>query len=116
MENDGTSFTELAQQYSEDKGSKSNGGDLGWSTGENYDPDSGSLKTLTEGQISEPVRSMYGYTSFSWLVQHEPKPKINYQKAQNIIFHRKFTDALQLWREEIRQSAYIKYLLPIHKI
>jgi len=58
----GADFAELAREYSEDPGSAEKGGDLGWFTRgsmvEEFDKKAFSMK---EGQISEPVRTQYGW-------------------------------------------------------
>jgi peptidyl-prolyl cis-trans isomerase C len=59
----GTSFEELAAQKSMDEGSKSNGGDLGWSSPARYVPEFGNaLKASRKGEITEtPVQTQYGW-------------------------------------------------------
>lgn len=57
-------WTELAKEYSDDPGSASRGGDLGW-----YDPSDApfvepftvALAGLEVGQVSQPVRTDFGY-------------------------------------------------------
>lgn len=58
----GASFTELAEDYSEDPGSAAVGGDLG-SVGKGiFDPEfEKALWALEEGQLSDPVKSEFGY-------------------------------------------------------
>ncbi|WP_051940197.1 peptidylprolyl isomerase [Stenoxybacter acetivorans] len=57
----GTSFAQLASQYSQD-GSASQGGDLGWlSEGQTVRPFEAAFKALEPGQISQPVRSQFGW-------------------------------------------------------
>ncbi|WP_257141351.1 peptidylprolyl isomerase PrsA [Bacillus toyonensis] len=58
----GKSFEELAKQYSEDTGSKEKGGDLGFfgpskMVKEFYE----SAYKLKKGEISEPIKTQYGY-------------------------------------------------------
>ncbi|WP_110516937.1 peptidylprolyl isomerase [Herpetosiphon llansteffanensis] len=61
----GEDFSALAQQYSEDTGSGANGGDLGWYTKEQFAgfvPEfATALNTLEIGQLSEPVKTEFGY-------------------------------------------------------
>ena len=60
----GASWTSVAKTYSDDPGSKNLGGDIGW-----LDPASAqvvpeflkAIQTLRLNQISEPVKSQYGY-------------------------------------------------------
>lgn len=55
-------FKEYAQKYSEDPGSKDKGGDLGWfGRGLMIKPFEDAAFGLKSGEISEPVKSQYGY-------------------------------------------------------
>ncbi|HWG10186.1 MAG TPA: SurA N-terminal domain-containing protein [Rhodanobacteraceae bacterium] len=58
----GAAFAKLAQQYSDDLGSKNQGGDLGWLQKGDTDPAfESALFSLAKGQISAPVLSPEGY-------------------------------------------------------
>lgn len=57
----GASFEQLARQYSQD-GSAENGGDLGWLVdGETVPQFEVTFKALQPGQISQPVRTQFGW-------------------------------------------------------
>jgi parvulin-like peptidyl-prolyl isomerase len=61
---DDADWTAIAAEHSDDAGSGANGGDLGWSDPENspYVPEfATALAELEVGEISEPVRSSFGY-------------------------------------------------------
>ncbi len=58
----GADFTKVAQEVSEDTGSKAQGGELGWFPKERMDPKfSEAAFGAAEGQIVGPVRSQFGY-------------------------------------------------------
>ena len=58
----GQSFDQLAKEKSEDIGSSKQGGDLGWvSRGVMVKPFEEALYAMNVGDISEPVRSTFGY-------------------------------------------------------
>jgi foldase protein PrsA len=58
----GQDFAKLAQQYSTDPGSKDKGGDLGWFRRGQMVPSFDKVAfTLPVGQISQPVKSPFGY-------------------------------------------------------
>jgi peptidyl-prolyl cis-trans isomerase D len=58
----GKDFGELARKYSADPGSASQGGDLGWGDRNAYvAPFSEALFKLQPGQISDPVKTPFGY-------------------------------------------------------
>ncbi|MCF1438974.1 MAG: peptidylprolyl isomerase, partial [Shewanella sp.] len=103
-------FADLARQYSEDPGSAVKGGELGWAQPSLYVPAFAStLKALKVGEISEPFRSSHGWH----IVQLEDRRKtdatdrFNTNRAQQLIFRRKFNEELQSWLDEMRADAYI---------
>lgn len=59
----GGDFAKIAQEKTEDPGSKDTGGELDWAEAENYvEPFGNALKTLKKGEITkEPVKTNYGY-------------------------------------------------------
>lgn len=58
----GKTFEELAQEYSNDPGSKDNGGDLGWfPRGMMVQPFEEAAFSLEIGVVSEPIQTDYGY-------------------------------------------------------
>lgn len=60
--NRGASFEELAKKYTEDQGSKSTGGDLGWAKRGQMVPEfEAAAMSLEPGEMSDVVESSYGY-------------------------------------------------------
>ncbi len=58
----GKDFGELARKYSADPGSAQQGGDLGWAERNAYvAPFSDALFAMQPGQISDPVKTQFGY-------------------------------------------------------
>ncbi|MCC2625146.1 MAG: peptidylprolyl isomerase [Burkholderiales bacterium] len=59
----GAKFADLAKKNSIDPGSKTKGGDLGWSDGSNYVPEfTKAVQGLEKGKYTkEPVKSQFGY-------------------------------------------------------
>jgi peptidyl-prolyl cis-trans isomerase D len=58
----GADFAELAKKNSEDQGSAAQGGDLGFADPSVYEKSFGdALTSMKSGEISEPVRTKYGY-------------------------------------------------------
>ena len=58
----GESFEALAKEFSQDPGSAANGGDLGFAGQGVYDPVfETAVYALKQDQVSEPVRTSFGY-------------------------------------------------------
>ena len=58
----GADFSKLAEKYSDDPGSKSRGGDLGFFTKEQMVPEfSKAAFSLKKGEISQPVKTPFGF-------------------------------------------------------
>lgn len=58
----GEDFAKLAAEYSDDPGSKGQGGDLGWATRESYvQPFAEALFSMQPGEIRGPVKTQFGY-------------------------------------------------------
>jgi peptidyl-prolyl cis-trans isomerase D len=59
---EGGDFAELAQEYSDDKGSAQNGGDLGWfGKGKMVEPFENAAFALKPGEMSEPIKTQFGW-------------------------------------------------------
>ncbi|WP_394206013.1 peptidylprolyl isomerase SurA [Shewanella waksmanii] len=104
-------FAALARQYSEDPGSATKGGELGWAEPTAYVPAfAQTLDALEIDEISEPFRSSHGWH----IVQLEERrktdatDKVNTNRAHQLIFRRKFNEELQNWLDEMRSEAYIE--------
>lgn len=104
-------FADLARKYSEDPGSATKGGELGWAQPSVYVPAfSKALSALKINQISEPFRSSHGWH----IVQLEERrtvdatDRFNQNRAHQLIFRRKFNEELQSWLDEIRSDAHIE--------
>ena len=58
----GEDFAALVKEFSQDSGTVNNGGDLGYVERDSFDPDfEDALYALQEGEVSDPVRSSFGY-------------------------------------------------------
>ncbi len=110
---DGEDFAELANEYSDDPGSKIQGGDLGWANPGTFVAEfervMGSLK---EGQISEPFKSQFGWHILQVLErrEHDMGKTMLEAKAMQSIRARKIDEELRLWLRRIRDEAYVEYV------
>ena len=98
---DGRDFAELAKQYSKDTGSGQNGGDLGWAPASNYVTEFADVvKTLKIGEISQPVKTQFGYHIIQ-VIAREELPLTASQLEQ------KKQSAFDEWLKSIHDSAKI---------
>ncbi|OQP03509.1 peptidylprolyl isomerase [Geobacillus sp. 44B] len=71
----GEDFAKLAKQYSQDPGSAANGGDLGWfGPGKMVKEFEDAAYKLKVGQVSDPVKTDYGYHIIKVTAKEEKKP------------------------------------------
>ena len=106
----GEDFKQLARQFSEDPGSKMDGGELGWSNPGDYDPVFEKTMNATEiGKTSQPVKSYFGWHVIEVLDRRNEDVSQEEQKnrAYQIIFKRKFEQELQSTLIELRAEAYV---------
>jgi peptidyl-prolyl cis-trans isomerase SurA len=107
----GGDFAKFARTYSQD-GSASQGGDLGWiSPGETVPEFERAMNSLQDGQISQPVRTEYGYHLIQVLDRREAEGSVQQQMdiARQAIGQRKAEQAYADWLRELRDSSYVQY-------
>jgi len=105
-------FGELAKKYSED-GSAPNGGDLGWMSPGDLVPEfEQAMNRLQIGEVSNPVRSEFGWHLIQVLERREAQLTVEKQRefARAAIRERKFEQAYQDWVRELRDTATVKIL------
>ena len=116
---DGESFEDLAKEFSEDPGTSSNGGDLGWSGKGRYAPEFEATMLLTAvGETSEVFETQFGY-HFLQVIDKRNKDITNdliENRAYNMLFSRKYDEALENTLRSMRAEAFveIKELSLIH--
>jgi peptidyl-prolyl cis-trans isomerase SurA len=111
--NEGEDFAALAEEYSQDPGSKNNGGDLGWASEGSFVPRfTQVMNSLNKGEISEPFKSQFGWHILQVLdrrKEDETEQRIR-QKAEKAIQKRKADEELQLWLRRSRDEAYVEFI------
>jgi peptidyl-prolyl cis-trans isomerase SurA len=108
-----TSFAAAAKQFSDDPGSANQGGDLGWSSPEIFDPAfRDALLRLHKGETSQPVHSSFGWHLIQLLDtrQVDKTDAAQKERAYRLLFNRKFAEEAQTWMQEQRAAAYVKIL------
>jgi peptidyl-prolyl cis-trans isomerase D len=97
----GSDFATLAATYSIDTGSKNKGGDLGWfARGKMVAEFEKAAFTLKVGEISQPIKSTYGYHIIQ-VLGHENRP-LTEQEYQDAV-----TAAFTAWLESQRASSTV---------
>lgn len=108
-----TTFAQKAEEYSDDPGSATQGGELGWQTPDIYVPEfRDMIKKLKPGVISKPFKTVHGWH----IVEVLDLRTINNteaalkDQAYRMLANRKFNEELQSWQQELKAGAYIHYI------
>jgi peptidyl-prolyl cis-trans isomerase C len=112
---EGADFAELAQQYSEDEGSASKGGDLGWfQRGQMVKEFEETAFALEPGQVSDIIRSQYG---FHIIKLEDRREAATFEEVKDKVRSAYLEDQKETrfdeWYEEVRQAAEIQIELPV---
>lgn len=111
IEQGGEKFEDLARQYSEDAGSASKGGDLGWvNPGDTVPEFERAMNALKPGEISQIVQSPFGWHLIQVLERREQDVTTQRQRllARQAIRERKLDEAVEDWARQIRDQAYVE--------
>ncbi|WP_129140594.1 peptidylprolyl isomerase [Modicisalibacter coralii] len=106
----GEDFASVAQQVSDDRGSALNGGELGWvRPGQMVPAFEDAANDLAVGEISQPVRSRYGYhiIQVEDRRQRDVSGETQRDEVRQTLFQRKVNDELEAWLQQIRAEAYV---------
>lgn len=105
-------FEILAEEYSNDPGSSSQGGDLGWAQSGQMVPEFENVMNNTPiDQISLPFESRFGWHILEVLDRKSENVNNLAQEnqARNVIGKRKFNEEKDNWLREIRANAYVEF-------
>jgi peptidyl-prolyl cis-trans isomerase SurA len=106
-------FAELARVHSEDA-SASKGGELGWlSPGDTVPEFERAMNALKPGEVSEPVRSPFGWHLIQVLERRTEDLSRERQRllARQELRARKSDEAYQEWVRQLRDKAYVELRL-----
>jgi peptidyl-prolyl cis-trans isomerase SurA len=107
----GTSFVELAKQYSDDEGTKASGGDLGWvGKGVLVDALDEAMAQMEPGDVRGPIRTDRGWVVLQ-LVERKsgdlkPYEEIKEQLRKQL-YDQQVDKAQQAWLRELRKKAHV---------
>jgi peptidyl-prolyl cis-trans isomerase SurA len=107
-------FEVLAKTLSEDPGSASEGGDLGWSGPGSFVPEfEKALADLKENEISEPFHTQYGWHIVQVLGRRkfDSTDELKRKRVAEEIRAGKADEETELWLRRLRDEAYVEYKL-----
>ena len=110
----GEDFGELARTHSDDPGSASRGGELGWIDPGNTVPVfERTMDSLAPGAISEPFRSRFGWHLVQVLERRDRDATETSRRAEarRRLRSRKIEENTQAWLRRVRGEAYVEYRL-----
>ena len=92
---DGEDFADLALRFSNDPGSGSQGGDLGWAGRGRYVPEFDEAAfSLEVGELSAPIKTTFGYHIIEVLERDDERPK------EEASLQQAYAEAFQTWLQE----------------
>jgi len=115
----GETFEELARAYSDDN-NRAAGGDLGWFSKGELDPDfEKAAFALKEGEVSEPVRSSFGVHLIK-LTGVRRQTNVDAEKAASLkrqiryrLRERELERLYKKWVESLRSQAFVEIKPPV---
>jgi peptidyl-prolyl cis-trans isomerase SurA len=109
----GESFAVAAAAASQDPGSASDGGDLGWQSPSVYTPRfAAAIAKLKVGEISQPFQTQFGWHIAEVLGRrnHDETAEVKRLDAMEAIRASKADEDTELWLQQLRDDAYVKVL------
>jgi len=110
----GESFEELAKEFSDDKGTARDGGELGWSTPDKFvGPFKNAVETLPIEQLSKPFKTQFGWHIVEVLGRRDADQTLEFKREQaaRMLQSRKFDEEVESWLRELREESYVEVLI-----
>jgi peptidyl-prolyl cis-trans isomerase SurA len=108
---EGDSFADIARVESEDPVSAAEGGDLGWSSTGTFHPVfEDQLARLSEGEISQPFRTPFGWHLVELIerTERDTTEEKRRQRAVQAIRTGKVEQETEIWLRRLRDEAYVE--------
>ena len=111
----GEDFKEIAKQYSDDKSSNKEGGDIGWlHVGQLLPELDSAAKKMKIGEVSKPIRTIYGYHIIK-LVDKAPGKQLNFseinqESLKQKLLEKRIKERTQAFLAELKANADIRIL------
>lgn len=107
----GEDFAKLAKEFSDDPGSKVNGGDLNWiNDGDMVPAFEKAMKASQKGQVSKPFKSRFGWhiLEVTGYRQKDMAEEVQRNQARQLLYSRRFEEELPIWLRQIRSESYVE--------
>ena len=107
----GEDFAELARAHSEDPGSGTNGGELGWSSPNVFAPAFKEvIESIALNDISEPFKTQFGWHILQVMDkrEHDNSDEARRTQARDFIRQRKLSEETELWLRQLRDESYVE--------
>jgi peptidyl-prolyl cis-trans isomerase SurA len=107
----GESFADIAMIESEDPGSATRGGDLGWNPPGTFVPEfEAVLAALQPGELSEPFRSPFGWhiILLEDRQERDTTDEVKRRRAIQAIRASKLEQETELWLRKLRDEAWVE--------
>ena len=107
----GADFAELAMEHSEDPGSALAGGDLGWSTADQFVREFQEAMAGTDvDALSPPFRSEFGWhvLEVQGRRQQDASDEARRDYAVRVLHAQRFEERMEEWLTEIRDEAFVE--------
>ena len=109
--NAGADFAEIAKEFSDDKGSAVDGGDLGWVNPGVMVPEfENAMNALEPGEMSEPIRTQFGWHLIELLDRRQLNNTEEFKRnqVQKTLKQQKVQPALENWLRRLRDEAFVE--------
>ena len=109
----GESFADIAMLESGDASSAARGGDLGWNPPGTFVPEfEAALERLSPGEISEPIRTMFGWhiILLEDRKERDTTAEVRRMQAVQAIRASKLEQETELWLRRLRDEAWVEIL------
>jgi peptidyl-prolyl cis-trans isomerase SurA len=111
----GADMASLADEYSQDPGTRGRGGELGWSSLDNFVQEFTQVaKSLPLNQLSDVFKSPYGYHILRVEEKRSRDVGLDVLKTQirNQIYQQRYAESLQRWLTELRAESFVEMRQP----
>ncbi len=108
----GASMAELADNYSQDSGTRGRGGDLDWNSLDSYVKEfSDVARNTPENTVSDVFESPYGFhiLRVEGIRTSDVGLDVLRKQIRNQLYQRRYNESLQRWLTELRAESFVEY-------